>query len=38
MKLSDVIVKIAEYISDNGNEELPDDFHLYLERGSIMWY
>lgn len=37
MKISDVIARLAEYISENGDEELPENFHIYYD-GHIDWY
>lgn len=38
MKLSDVIVQLAEYISEYGDEELPDNWQIYEDNSSIKWY
>ena len=38
MKISDVIAALAERISNQGDEELPDDFIIRYEYGDIRIY
>lgn len=37
MKISDVIARLAEYISENGDEELPESIIIYNTYGNIEW-
>ena len=38
MKLSDVIVVLVEYISEHGDEELPDNWHMFEDNGGLEWH